>query len=99
MKSQEDISDTNKEKVESANHMQDGEGKHKSSKEGVHLSEEFQQRVHELTHNATDHECGHLHRCISDREDALRKEKASKSKKATGASTPAVFSDAEMPQD
>lgn len=59
---------------------EDNETPAAEKKEGVHLSEEFQQEAHELVHNATKKECSYIRDCLNEREDALRKEEMSKEK-------------------
>lgn len=62
--------------------------------EGVDVSEEYQKKVHELTHKANKHELKHLHSKAYDREDELRREE---NKKAKDGEKSGEFNDSEMP--
>jgi hypothetical protein len=66
-------------------------------KGGVVVSEDFQKKTHELVHKATKHELHHVRDRVYDREDALRKEEASKEPKKAG-KYPEVMSTADMPK-
>jgi hypothetical protein len=48
--------------------------------EGVTVPEEFQAKVHELTHKATKPHLDHMRSKINEREDAMKKEEAMKQK-------------------
>jgi hypothetical protein len=50
-------------------------------KDGVHLSEEFQQEAHELISGATEKEISYIQQCCSDRSSELRDEKKPKGMK------------------
>lgn len=64
--------------------------------DGVVVSEEFQQKAHQLLHKASKHEVKHVHDRAYAREDELRKEE--ESKKPSKGQVPNEYSAADMPE-
>lgn len=86
MKAKEDIKD-DKEQSEVPDTKQQSSGE---SDEGIHVTEEYQKRAHELIHKATKHEVSHVRNRLNDRDDELRKAEM-KSNKPSKTSSPAEF--------
>ena len=68
----------------SAGQPEEDDGSEEDTKEGVTVSEDFQNKAHQLLHKATKHEVNHIHDRARMREEELRAEEAAAEKKGKG---------------
>jgi len=71
-----------------------------SKDSGVTVSEDFQQKAHQLLHKATKHEVSHARSKMNDRDDEIRKEEMAdenKGKKGGKGNQPEEFSTESAP--